>query len=234
MTGKEKFVNDLKTFRRQWSTDQKQLRSMLSSGDQLQEAKELFYSQHAVLHNREVSDTDTWSYADQVFEGLSQSQLRKIPENQDHSLIWILWHISRIEDVTMNILIADGVQVYHHNGWKQKLNAAIHHTGNNINDTDVLALSQQVNSDQLFEYRIEVGRQTRRIVSTLSREELAQKVSRDRLDRILDEGAVLQGSEELITYWSRRKIFQLLLMPPTRHLLVHLNEALALKKLLTS
>ena len=226
-------MKDLKTFRRQWSTDQKKLRSMLTSGDQVEESKELFYSLHGVLHSKGVSESDYWSYADQVFLGISQDQLRIIPENHQHSLIWILWHISRIEDVTMNILVADEIQVYLQDGWIQELNSPIHHTGNDIDDSAVAELSQLVNIDQLFIYRDQVGRQTRRIVSALSEQDLAQKVSLSRLDRILKEGAVLENSNELIEYWSKKNIFQLLLMPPTRHLLVHLNEAHSLRKSLT-
>ncbi len=226
-------MNDLKTFRRQWSTDQKKLRGMLTSGDQADESKELFYSQHGVLHSKAVSESDSWSYADQVFLGISQDQLRVIPENHQHSLIWILWHISRIEDVTMNILVADEIQVYLQDGWIHELNSPIHHTGNDIEASVVIGLSQQVNIDQLITYRNQVGKQTRRIVAALSGEDLVQKVSRSRLDRILREGAVLENSNELIEYWSKKKIFQLLLMPPTRHLLVHLNEAHNLRRSLT-
>ena len=223
-------MKDLKTFRRQWSTDQKKLRGMLTSGDQVDESKELFYSQHGVLHSKAVSESDSWSFADQVFLGISQDQLRIIPENHQHSLIWILWHISRIEDVTMNILVADDIQVYLQDGWIQELNSPIHHTGNNIEDLVVMRLSQQVNIDQLITYRNQVGKQTRKIVSALTGGDLAQKVSRSRLNRILTEGAVLENTNELIEYWSKKKIFQLLLMPPTRHLLVHLNEAHSLRK----
>ncbi len=226
-------MKDLKTFRRQWSSDQKKLRSMLTSGDQVEESRELFYSLHGVLHSKAVSKSDSWSYADQVFLGISQDQLRVVPENHLHSLIWILWHISRIEDITMNILVADEIQIYLQDGWIHQLNSPIHHTGNDIDDSVVVGLSQQVNIDQLFTYRDQVGRQTRRIVSALSEQDLTQKVSRSRLDRILTEGAVLENSNELIEYWSKKKIFQLLLMPPTRHLLVHLNEAHSLRKSLT-
>ena len=225
-------MKDLKTFRRDWSADQKQLRQLLSDED-LKEAKNLFYAQHRVLHAGEMSGEDTWSYADEVFQGLTESQLRIIPESEEHSLIWILWHISRIEDVTMNILVADGVQVYHKDDWKIKLNSPIQHTGNIIQDDDLYNLSRQVNPDQLFSYRIAVGRQTRWVVENLVREDLSKKPTPDHLKRLVLEGAILPEAEVLIKYWSRRKIYQLLLMPPTRHLMVHLNETYSMRKTLT-
>ena len=223
-------MTDLKTFRRQWSAYQKKLRVLLSSGKHLQDAKDLFYSQHMVLHSSAVSNIKAWSYADEIFRGLTHDQIRIMLKNQEHSLAWILWHISRIEDVTMNILVADGVQVFIQGDWENKLSTPIRHTGNNSRDTDVKDLSQNIDIEGLFNYRDCVGKETRKIVSDLSMEELDPMVSRSRLDRILGEGAVLPESEGLIEYWGKRKIFQLLLMPPTRHLLVHLNEALAIKK----
>jgi len=47
---------------------------------------------------------------------------------------------------------------------------------------------------------------------------------------LVDEGAVLPGAEGLLDYWGKRKIFEMLLMPPTRHLMTHLNEARSIKK----
>jgi hypothetical protein len=45
----------------------------------------------------------------------------------------------------------------------------------------------------------------------------------------MNEGALLPEADVLVEYWSRKKAYQLLLMPPTRHLMVHLNEAQKLK-----
>ena len=179
-----------------------------------------------------MSGSDSWSYADRIFQGISEGQLRTIPDQEQHSLIWVLWHISRIEDVTMNILIVNDQQVYHQDEWKTKLNAPIHHAGNVISKSDLWALNHQVDPDLLFKYRNAVGCQTRKIVNNLSWEQLYQKTSRECLDRIMSEGALLQEAEVINEYWSRRKIFQLLLMPPTRHLMTHLNEAYAIRRVL--
>ena len=45
----------------------------------------------------------------------------------------------------------------------------------------------------------------------------------------MDEGAVDEIASWLIDYWSKRNIAELLLMPATRHNLVHLNKCLRLK-----
>ncbi len=78
---------DLKTFRRNWSSDQKLLRDKLKAGTDLDQTRELFYSQHAVLHSQKMSGMDGWSYADEIFKGLDESQFRIKPDKKDHSLI---------------------------------------------------------------------------------------------------------------------------------------------------
>jgi hypothetical protein len=50
------------------------------------------------------------------------------------------------------------------------------------------------------------------------------------LQQVLDEGAVVQEAQGLLDYWGGLNIAGLLLMPPTRHNFVHLNEALRIKQ----
>ena len=205
---------------------------MLKVGTSLDKSQKMFYSQHDVLHSQKMSGMDSWSYADEIFTGLEEGQFRIIPEREDHSLIWILWHISRIEDVTMNVLVAGGSQLYLQDQWKMKLASPIDHVGNLINPGNLLKLTLNVDLKNLFAYRDAVGRQTRHIVRGLDLEGLGQKVQPDRLDRLVNEGAVLPDAEGLLDYWGKRKIFEMLLMPPTRHLMTHLNEAYSLVRIL--
>ena len=205
---------------------------MLKGGTSLNQSRELFFSQHSVLHSRKMSGMDGWSYADEIFTSLDEDQFRIIPEKKDHSLIWILWHISRIEDVTMNVLVAGGSQLYLQDQWKKKLASPIDHVGNLINPGDLLNLTLNVDLKNLFAYRDAIGRQTRHIVRGLDLEVLGQKVQPDRLDRLANEGVVLPDAEELLDYWGNRRNFEMLLMPPTRHLMTHLNEAYSLVRIL--
>ena len=53
-----------------------------------------------------------------------------------------------------------------------------------------------------------------------------------RIQNVLDEGAVIPEAMEVICYWGSRTIAGLLLMPATRHNVLHLNEALRIRKML--
>jgi hypothetical protein len=177
-----------------------------------------------------MSKLDIWSYADVIFSDLEEEEFRLIPGNAEHSLIWILWHIARIEDITMNILVAEKDQIYLEERWKEHIDSPIDYTGNQITPEDLKMLTNSVNPVDLFECRDAVGRGTQNIVKAISEKRLAENVSQRGLDRIVTEGAVLSESVELLDYWGKKKIYQLLLMPPTRHLMVHLNEAYNLIK----
>jgi hypothetical protein len=220
---------DLISFRKQWNADHKRLRMLFVEGTDLQAAQELFVNQHQLLHSATISGSNAWTFADEIFLNLPKESFRVIPIGEEHSLIWILWHISRIEDMTMQVLIAGSDQEYLRGGWVEKLASPIHHTGNSGPPQDVVALTQKVNPKMLLQYRDKVGQNTRTLVKNLQVDQLKKNVLPERLDRLVKEGGVLPEAEGLLAYWGKRVVFELLLMPPTRHLMVHLNEAWTIK-----
>ena len=224
-------MEDFKTFRRDWGTDQKRLRELFKIGSET-EARDLLLTQHGVLHSQDVSGTNDWSYADEIFKGLVPDLYRTIPRGKEHSLIWILWHISRIEDITMNILIAGEDQIYLRDGWKENLGSPVDHTGNHAPLVDSEEITRILDPEILKQYRNAVGRGTRAVINETLSSSWENKVQPDRLERLVTEGAVLPAAEGLLAYWGKRRIFELFLMPPTRHLMTHLNEAYSMVQIL--
>ena len=140
------------------------------------------------------------------------------------------WHLVRVEDVTMNMLVAGEEQVFIREGWDGKLGVSVSHTGNAMSKREIIELSNNVDIDELRNYRLNVGRETEEIVTQLDPGEMYQKVPPYRLDLVLQEGAVVEDAQGIIDYWSKRTVSGLLLMPPTRHCFIHLNEAARIKK----
>ncbi len=91
---------------------QTELRHMLLSDNQCQYAFQLFFKQHAMLHSASMAQTEPFSLEDEVFEDLSDDIARQIPRTSQNSIIWNIWHIARIEDVAMNMLVAESTQVF--------------------------------------------------------------------------------------------------------------------------
>lgn len=208
----------------------KSLRQTLARGDDAQQVIDCFLLLHSQLHSRQVSPLTPWSYEDFLLEGLGEVEIREVPEGQVHSTGWILWHLSRVEDLTMNLLVAGNNQVFESEGWEAKIKSPIKHTGNGTGLEVTKALSADVDIDALRDYRVSVGISTQKIVKALNLEDFKRKVSPENIQRILDEGGVMQEGRDVVNYWSRRDVAGLLLMPPTRHTIVHWNEARKLLK----
>lgn len=211
--------------RKEWNHRHKKLRQALEKGKDRKTALDLFLTQHAAVHSSELSKLSVHSFEDEILNDLPTDSWRYIPTNGNHSIAWIIWHLARVEDVTMNLLVADGEQILHKNGWCDKLQVENLHTGNGMTDKEVLLFTNRINIQALRRYRLDVGRNTRKIIRKSKLEEFRRRVQPARVRRIWDEQAMLPRAKGIVDYWAGRTLAGLLLMPPTRHCFLHLNEA---------
>jgi len=223
-------MNEIDVNRKLLNQHQTELRQVMRGFDQHEKALALFMKQHAILHTGGITQSGAWSFEDTILNDMSVEQIRHIPKNSSHSVAWLIWHMTRIEDVAINMLVAGSPQTLHTGNWYSKIKVDPRDTGNLMAPEIIARLSAAVDIDALRAYRLAVGRRTRAIVDQLPPEALKQKVAPDRLQKLLDEGAVVENAVGLIDYWGKRDIAGLLLMPATRHNIVHLNEALRIKK----
>jgi len=215
--------------RKRWNEGHQKLNRALSAGDR-EKVIELFLSQHAMIHSAKMAKTGLWSFEDEILGDLTDDQIRTIPPGGEHSIAWILLHLARIEDITMNMLAAGTSQLFTLGGWGKKMNVSIIHSANKMDDESMANLSAKINVAALKAYRIAVGKRTREIVKKLQAKDFKQKVDPTRIQKVMDEGAVTKEASEVINYWSTRTIAGLLLMPATRHNVLHLNEALRIRQ----
>ena len=82
-----------------------------------------------------------WSFADEACQDLTEAELRAVPAGGEHSVAWLIWHIARIEDVTLNLLVAGCPQLLHQDGWLERMNAPAAHTGNGMDREAIAAFS---------------------------------------------------------------------------------------------
>jgi hypothetical protein len=221
---------DNESYRKLCLKQQTELRKIMGNPDQHEDAIHLFMCQHAMLHSAKIAHTEPWSFEDAVLNDMTEQQIRHIPQNCDHSVAWTIWHIARIEDTAMNLLAAGTPQVLDQDNWVRQMNVDTSSTGNAMEEEDISDLSARIELPALRDYRAAVGRRTRQIVATLQPEDLRQKVDPTRIAQVMESGALVESARGIAEYWSKRDIAGLLLMPATRHNLVHLNEALKLKR----
>jgi hypothetical protein len=170
------------SYRKMSLKQQTELRRVMMDVNQYDQAMRLFLSQHAMLHSAKVAQRVPWSFEDEIFNDVSEVQLRRIPQNCDHSIVWLIWHIARCEDITMNLLVAGSPQILNQDNWLGLMKIKVHDTGNAMDKNDVSKFSTAINIEALRAYRLAVGRRTREIIKKLRPETLMEKVEPARLD----------------------------------------------------
>ncbi len=215
-----------------WGEQHQLLKSIVLKPERFEEAINLCLELHAMVHSSEMSSGKTSTFEDEVWEGLDEKSFRCKPTLKDRTIAWNLWHLARIEDITMNILVASQAQVIHSEKWLEKMNVQIQDTGNAMTDEEIVDFSSRLNMQALRNYRIAVGRKTREIISGFKAVDLKRKMNNPQnLARILEEGAVLEhpDSKWLVDFWGRKNVAGILLMPVTRHQMVHIHDSIRLK-----
>jgi len=207
--------------RQSWNRQQQELQRARARPTDHRKVLELFLSQHAMVHSAKVFHSGLWSFEDEIWQGLDEADLRRVPRDSAHSIAWIIWHIAPIEDVTMNLLVAGTPQIFQRDNWRTRLKISHRDTSNAMDAQDAAKLSATIDLDALRAYRVAVGHRTRQIVKRLKPEDLKRKVEPTRLQRVIAEGAVLEAASGVIDYWGKRSIAGLLLMAPTRHNFLH-------------
>lgn len=213
-----------------WNEQQKQLEAALKKPSEHAQAVELFLAQHAMVHSARMEESGLYSFEDAVWEGLSESGARRVPKGALHSIVWLMWHAARCEDITFNLLAAGDDQVLLSGGWLEAICVPARDTGNAMSESEIAQFSAEIDIPALQGYCDAVGRKTRAVVRSVAPGGFKQLVPQERVPRILAEGAVVAAASGLVDYWASRTIGGLMLMPGTRHHVVHLNEAMRQKK----
>lgn len=202
----------------------KELNAVIRKQDKLIEAKRLFFDLHTKLHLSSMIGAEQ-NEVDALLNDLLSYEYRVMPTAKDETIAWVLWHLARIEDLTMGVLVANGEQLFD-SEWKNQMHTPISDTGNALTDDEIIELSRQINIDSLITYRNAVGQRTREIVKSLSASDMKRKVDTQRLEIIKKTGGVTNQKESLwlLDFWGKKDVAGILLMPPTRHVILHLND----------
>ena len=76
-------------------------------------AAEFFLLRYEALHGQ---------MTDRLLAKLTDAQLRARPHGQN-SIVWLLWHVARAEDVGVNRFAYDRRQVFDDGGWAERVEA---------------------------------------------------------------------------------------------------------------
>jgi hypothetical protein len=133
-----------------------------------------------------------------VWNKVSEEQLRSRPHTQLNSIVWNLWHITRVEDAGINRFVVDRPQVLFEGGWFDQIGVPYRHHGTGMTLEEVKHLSQAINIKALHGYSQAVNWRTLEIIAQLVPESLDAVIHSERLQIILvDEGIAYPNAQWL-------------------------------------
>jgi hypothetical protein len=133
-----------------------------------------FYLQHGRVHSSKVSSVP--SLADRIFGALTEPQMRVRPGKGLNSLVWLLWHMARVEDVAVNLVVTAGQQVLD-DGWSSRLGVLRPDVGHGMTEDEVAEFTARADIDAVRAYRDAVGLKTRDVAAALAPGSWAETLS---------------------------------------------------------
>ena len=208
-------------------------------GDDLERIRELTLDLHAMVHPAEISGRDEKTIADLVLDYMMKGNQNEIVQRETWDtdlkyagsktvpICWQFWHTYRIEDLVSNILMDNSDQIFN-DDWQKRIGSSITDTGNALEPDELVSWAKGINVEELRKYMMEVGKNTRRILSNLSLEQIRSMVPEEWVMRILEEGGVTTDfrSVWLLVFWGRLTIGGMILTPMTSHHMMHLPTAM--------
>lgn len=193
------------------------------------DARALFLAEHTRIHAAatstpaELEAAGGFTMQDDTLKRLEEADLRASPEGLC-SIVWHLWHLTRIEDVVVNTLLRGAPEVLDRDGWLTRLGVDTRLVGTGHTDEEVRALSERVDLAVLLAYRDAVGRETRAWVKTLDFATL--DAVPDLEGRIAAAPPIVgERAQWLLRFYSGKSGAFLLTFPVISHGYMHLAEA---------
>jgi len=142
-----------------------------------------------------------------IWKDVPPDSMRQRPDPRVNSIVWNLWHITRVEDAGLNRFIVDRAQVLDEGQWLPRLNIPWRHQGTDMTFPEVDDLSQRIDVQALHDYSLAVQARTVDIVNQLHPMDLDAVMEVDRLRMILlDEGLAHPSAAGLVqnyTGWNK-------------------------------
>lgn len=125
---------------------------------------DLFMREHAGVHSSAVADYRF--NCNYILDGLTDEQLRARP-NGLNSLIWIVWHLARVEDAFCGCLLTGREQVLTRDDFNARMGIDRLDEGEGMTKAEVAALSDAIDIAAVRAYRDAVGTHTREVARAL-------------------------------------------------------------------
>jgi hypothetical protein len=209
--------NERQNMLKLFSENQKKWTLLISKQETFVEGKNILLKNHCLVHDKKVYKINEKTIYDFLWENLKPETCKIIPK-KGTSILWSIWHTTRIEDIISNLIIGNKETIFNKEIQSQ-LKIKITDVGNSMTNTEIELLNNNIDIKVLKEYRIKVGKSTKKIIESLEYNDLKIKVTPEQIKRVVQNGGVVNDPESiwLLDYWGNKNILGLLKVPITSH-----------------
>jgi hypothetical protein len=165
--------------------------------------------------------------------GLTEPQIRENVHPAANPLAWILWHVARVEDTAVNLLVGAGPQVLD-DAWMTRLHVVRRDFGLGMPMAEVLALSAGLDLAAWHTYWTAVGERTATLVAGLTPGALDEVISPAHIHWAVIDEQMVQGpnAARVEAFWQGMTKGYCLIYLALTHTYEHIGEADLLRGLL--
>ena len=148
------------------------------------------------------------------------------------TIAYSLYHVFRIEDIVANSLIKKDTQVFFKKDYQNRMHSPIITTGNELVKQEIAEFSSKLDIDELYQYIIDVDKATTQLLQRLTYQDSKIKMTEKDKEMIRELKVVSEDENAvwLIDYWCKKNIQGLILMPFSRHWIMHVEASLRIEK----
>ena len=158
--------------------------------------------------------------------------MRRCPGEGLNSMAWLVWHMARTDDMSVNLFVAGRPQVPQEGEWPERLGVDRHDMAAGMTDDEVEDFSAQVEISALREYRNAVGRRSIEVVSAMRPQDLDEIIDHSLVKQAFADGTISESAGWLDSFTIGKTKAFMLGHTMTAHNFMHLGEAFSLRSMM--
>ena len=209
-----------------WSEKNKEIQKLLSKEATYGEAvgKLIKFREEMFLQITRIVD----GHPDEAFY---QMPFAGVKGYHSKTLAYSIWHIFRIEDIVAHEMIAEDEQILFRDDHLAAIASPIITTGNELEGEAIAEFSKKLNVKELYLYAKAVKDSSNKFLKKLSYKDLKRKFTDETKQKLAKTKCVSadENAVWLIDYWCNKDLKGLILMPFSRHWIMHIEAMRRIK-----
>ena len=203
-----------------WSGHNKKMQTLIAKEESFRQGIEVLFELRGDLFRQIRSIVNTCPA-----EAFWQMPFAGVDGYHSKTLVYSMWHIFRIEDITAHTLILNDEQILFKDGWLEKTKSPIITTGNELKGEQIAEFSKQLDVKAVFDYCKAVMDSTDKMLKGLEYKDLKRTFRKEDKERLMNSQCISVDEDAfwLIGFWCGKSIEGLIRMPFSRHWIMHVE-----------